>query len=48
MRVYLEKYFGGEFTDGFLHALADTGDEYCSVKPVFDELEAYRFMCGEL
>lgn len=43
-----EEYFGREFTDAFLHALADAGDEYCSVKPVIDELEAYRFICGEL
>ena len=43
-----EEYFGGEFTDEFLHALADAGDEYCSAKPVTDAREAYRFMCGEL
>ena len=43
-----EEYFRGEFTDAFLHALADAGDEYCSAKPAIDELEAYRFMCAEL
>ena len=43
-----EEYFEGEFTDAFLHALTDTGDEYCSIKPVIDELEAYLFICGEL
>ena len=43
-----EEYFGEEFTDEFLRGPANAGDKYCSVKPVIDGLEAYRFICGRL